>query len=223
MWKDARLSLCWRTPTGIWYNPTVKNTATDFCASRSPRESGFAQKRTVELLLAGDAAAWEVVREKSVRMEMNRFRHSRIVRSWHVSEDELLSMLFEEMVGRGKLTLYRGEGDLYGWLGKYVIGYIHRANPSGRREAPACDILAEVGIDSAKALSCRDDRRFIERCFGALWRKSPVRAYAYYLKMGEQLSSQEVRDLLGLSSAANVDKLTSRFRKELREKAIDDA
>ena len=175
----------------------------------------------MELLAAGDASAWEVVREKSVRMEMNRFRNSRMVKKWYISEDELLSMLFEEMVGRGKLALYRGEGDLYGWLGKYVVGYIHRTNPSAKRETPACDAHAEVVGDCAKALSSRDDRRFVERCFGTLWRKNPMRAYAYYLKMSEQLSSLEVRDLLGLSSAANVDKLSSRFKKELQEMVVD--
>lgn len=175
----------------------------------------------LKLLAAGDASAWDVVREKSVRMEMNRFRHSRMVKKWHVSESELLSMLFEEMVGRGKLALYRGEGDLYGWLGKYVVGYIHRANPSVRRETPAEDVHLEVVDNYANALSSRDDRRFVERCFGALWRKNPMRAYVYYLKMSEQLSSLEVRDLLGLSSTANVDKLSSRFKRELQGMAAD--
>ena len=177
----------------------------------------------VELLMAGDAPSWELVREKSVRMEMNRFRHSHMVNKWHIAEDELLSMLFEEMVGRGKLALYRGDGNLYGWLGKYVVGYIHRTNPSGRRETPASDISTEVGEDCAKTLSRRDDRRFVERCFGALWRKNPMRAYVYYLKMSENLSSKEIRNLLGISSVANVDKMSSRFRKELYGMALGDA
>ena len=179
------------------------------------------QNDAVEMLAAGDAAAWELVRERSVRMEMNRFRHSRMVRKWHVSENELLSMLFEEMVGRGKLALYRGEGDLYGWLGKYVVGYIHRTNPSAKRETPAGDVHVEVAGACEGELSSRDDRRFVERCFGALWRKNPMRAYVYYLKMGEQLSSLEVRNLLGLSSTANVDQLSSRFKRELQEMAVD--
>lgn len=59
-----------------------------------------------------------------------------MVREWALTEGELLGRLYEEMVVRGKLASYRGEGDLYGWLGKYVAGYIHRANPKRRREIP---------------------------------------------------------------------------------------
>ena len=177
----------------------------------------------VELLRTGDASAWALVREKSVRVEMTRFRHSRMVRKWRIAEDELLSMLFEDMVVRGKLALYRGDGDLYGWLGKYVVGYIHRTNPARCREMPMARMPDEQIADGGHALLCRDRRRFVERCFGALWRKNPLRAYVHYLKLGEGLSSQEIRKMLGLSSDASVDQLYSRFRRELREKVSCDA
>lgn len=177
----------------------------------------------VERLMAGDASAWARVCEKSVRMEMTRFRYSSMVRKWRITEEELLSMLFEDMVVRGKLALYRGDGDLYGWLGKYVVGYIRRTNPARRRETPVARMPDEQTEDGGRSLQCRDRRRFAERCFGALWRKNPLRAYVHYLKLGEGLSSQEIRNMLGLSSDANVNQLCSRFRRELRKRVFCDA
>ena len=179
--------------------------------------------RDVERLKAGDAAMWALVRERSVRMEMERFRHSRIVRLRHVTEDELLSMLFEEMVGRGKLSLYRGEGDLYGWLGKYVVGYIHKFNSASRREIPMGLMPAGLVGNRGDAPLCRDRRRFAERCFGELWRENPLCAYVHYLKLAEGLSSCEIRDMFCLSSEANVDQMGSRFRREFRERVARDA
>ncbi len=179
--------------------------------------------RDVDRLKAGDASAWMRVRERAVRVEMSRFRNSRIVRDWHITEGELVSTLFEEMVCRGKLALYRGEGDLYGWMGKYVAGYIHRANSARSREVPMELASAELISDCGESLAARDRRRFAERCFGALWRKNPLRAYVYYLKLGEGLSSREIWDLLGLSSVSNVDQMCSRFRREFYERVSRDA
>ena len=186
------------------------------------RTGSAAFERDVELLKMGDASMWARVRERSVRVEMNRFRHSCMVRKWHITEDELVSMLFEDMVGRGKLAFYRGEGDLYGWLGKYVVGYIHRTNPARRREIPVGRMSAELVGLCGESLLNRDRRRFVERCFGSLWRKSPLRAYVHYLKLGEGLSSREIRDMLALSSDANVDQMYSRFKREFRERVAGD-
>ena len=179
--------------------------------------------RDVERLKAGDAAMWALVRERSVRMEMERFRHSRIVRLRHISEDELLSMLFEEMVGRGKLSLYRGEGSLYGWLGKYVAGYIHRLNSACGREIPMGRLPSGLAWNRGETPLSRDRRRFAERCFGEMWRENPLCAYVYYLKLAEGLSSCEIRDMFCLSSKANVDQIGSRFRREFRERMACDA
>ena len=172
---------------------------------------------TVERLKAGDESAWARVLEKSVRLEMSRLRHSGIVKKWHISEDDLLAMLFEDMVWRDKLSLYRGNGSLYGWLGKYVVGYIYRMNPSLRREAVPYDAHAESTAANDEQLQRRDRMRFADRCFGTLWRKHPMRAYVYYLKTGEGLSSRETKDLLGLSTEANVDMLASRFKRDLHK------
>ena len=179
--------------------------------------------RIIESLKAGDASAWEIVRERSVRVEMNRFRNSEVVRRSNFSEEDLLAMLFDEMVGRGKLSLYRGEGVIYGWLGKYVVGYIYRSDWIRSREVPLNGEHVESVAVIDEQLPCRDLRRHAERCFKALWRRNPVRAYVYYLKQWERISSREIKELLQLSSEANVDKLASRFKRDLGKMVAQDA
>ena len=44
-------------------------------------------EKDIELLRNGDEEAWLRVRDRAVRVEMNRFRHSKMVRDWSLSED----------------------------------------------------------------------------------------------------------------------------------------
>ena len=171
----------------------------------------------VEMLRNGDSEAWHRVRIRSVRTEMERFRHSNIVRMWHLSEDELLGELFEDMVINGKLAYYRGDGDLYGWLGKYVVGYIYRANPDRRREIPMESVASYADVIYDNTLVKSDDRRLVDRCFGLMWLKNPLRGYVHYMKLNEGLSSREIRRFFGLSSEANVDQIFSRAVKSMRK------
>ena len=171
----------------------------------------------VDKLRMGDAEAWHHVRLRSVRMEMNRFRHSGMVRKWSLTEDELLDRLYEEMVCRGRLACYRGDGDIYGWLGRYVVGYIYRANPDRRREIPVGRAMPSESAVCDDSVTVRDDRRLVDRCLGLLWKKNPMRAYVHYLKLGAELSSLEICRFFGLSSPANVDQIFSRAVKSMRK------
>ena len=57
----------------------------------------------------------------------------------------------------------------------------------------------------------------VQRCFGELWRKSPLKAYVHLLKLRLNLSSRQIKDMLRISSEANVDQLFSRAVKDMRE------
>ena len=171
----------------------------------------------VDKLRMGDAEAWHQVRLRSVRLEMNRFRHSGMVREWHLTENELLNRLYEEMVCRGRLARYRGDGDIYGWLGRYVAGYIYRANPGRRREISVGLAMPQETAVCDDSAMVRDDRRLVDRCLGLLWQKNPMRAYVHYLKLGAGLSSLEICRFFGLSSSANVDQIFSRAVKSMRK------
>ena len=193
-----------------------------------------------ELLKQQDAGAWTYVWQRVVLAETRSYRNAEIVRRWGLSPEELMGQLYEEMVGRQKLLLYRDDGgSIVGWLRMYVRGYISHANPDRRREVS----LDAAGTEDDQSVSFeekiskemsdakgRDTSPFedpelrrqeewalVQRCFGELWRKNPLRAYVHLLKLRLNLSSREIKDMLGISSEANVDQLFSRAVKDMRE------
>ena len=86
-----------------------------------------------EYLKLQDAEAWKLVWERAVLAEVESYRSATKVRDWGVPAEELMSLLYVEMVGGGKLALYRDDGgSLWGWMRTYVRGYILRAQPDSR-------------------------------------------------------------------------------------------
>ena len=197
-----------------------------------------------ELMKLQDDLAWRLVWEKAVLAEAKSLRSSRMAREWGVTPEELMGILYEEMIAKGKIELFRDDGgSLWGWLRQYVRGYIRRANPSARGEvslegADECGFGDEEGGTSytdkiSKMLSDaqgrdanphedpamrrREEWALVQTCFGELWKENPRRAYVHLLKLRLNLSSTEIKNMLGISSEANVDQLFSRALKDMRK------
>ena len=202
--------------------------------------SNLADHDIYELLKRQDADAWMFVWKRAVLTEARSFRNSEMARKWGVSPEELLSRLYEDMIARGKIELYRDDGgSLLGWLRTYVRGYILQANPDRRREV-SLDTSGAEGEDNVSleeriskelsdarardssptedpALRRQEEWAMVQRCFGELWRKSPLKAYVHLLKLRLNLSSRQIKDMLRISSEANVDQLFSRAVRDMRE------
>lgn len=193
-----------------------------------------------ELLRRQDADAWSFVWKRAVLAEARSFRNSEMARRWGVTPEELLGRLYEDMIARGKIDLYRDDGgSIVGWLRAYVRGYIRQANPDRRREISldsagmegednvsfeekvSKEVSDSKGRDSSPiedpALRRQEEWAVVQRCFGELWRKNPLRAYVHLLKLRLNLSSREIKDMLGISSEANVDQMFTRAVKDMRE------
>ena len=56
----------------------------------------------------------------------------------------------------------------------------------------------------------------VQKGFADLYRKNPMRAYVHWLKLRMNLSSTEIKSMLGMSSEANVDQTFSRAVKDMR-------
>ena len=54
-------------------------------------------------------------------------------------------------------------------------------------------------------------------CFRDLWNEEPERAYVMLLKTRFHLSSEEVKEMLDVSSTANVDQMFSRSVRFMRQ------
>ena len=183
-----------------------------------------ADQEWCELVRAGADEGWRRVWERVVEPESNTPRAAEMMRRYALTAGDLMGMLYEEMIGRGKIDLYRGEGSFEGWIRRYVRGFILNANPNRHGEISLEN--AHADSDGSAGLEIpTDDRRVLMKdvwitthyCFHDLWQRDPERAYIHLMKTRYHLSSEEVRDFLDVSSAANVDQIFSRNIKFMRE------
>lgn len=178
-----------------------------------------------ELVRDGADAGWKLVWERVVEPESSSSRSASMMRRYSITAGDLMGMLYEEMIGRGKINLYRGEGSFEGWLRRYVRGYILNADPNRHGEISIENAHPDAeGEGEALNIPNEDKRilrneawRFTHWIFRKLWNCDPARCYVHVLKTRYFLSSEEIRDFLDISSAANVDQMYSRSVKFMRE------
>lgn len=197
-----------------------------------------------ELLKLQDAAAWRLVWVRAVLPEAESFRSGRKAREWGVTAEEMMSLLYVEMIGARKIDLYRDDGgSLWGWLRTYLRGYVYRAKPDARtvsiegidaegddegrsfEEKLSKQVSDSRGRESVPdedpAVRRREEWELVQKCFGDLWRRNPMRAYVHLLKLRMNLSSTEIKSMLGMTSEANVDQAFSRALKDMRKLKVE--
>ena len=180
-----------------------------------------------ELAKAGDDAAWRKIRDEAVLPETRSRKNAEIMARYSLTEDDVTGMLFEEMVSRGKIDLFRCDGGSFaGWLRRYVRGFILNSRPRFHDhisvDAPVSD---GDGRDAPGLELPFEDREVLRKetwhmthlCLHDLWNVDPERALVLLLKTRFFLSSEEIRDMLGISSCANVDQIFSRAVKFMRD------
>lgn len=178
-----------------------------------------------ELVKAGEDDGWRLVWERVVEPESKSMRSAEMMARYSITAGDIMGMLYEDMMARGRIKLYRDDGGSFeGWLRRYVRGYVLAADPNAHGEI---SIDATQGSEEGRKdwdLPSRDNN--VERkeawnvthlCFRDLWNEDPERAYIHLLKTRFMLSSEEVRDFLDVSSTANVDQIFSRGIKFMRE------
>ena len=153
-----------------------------------------------QLVKDGRDEGWKLVWERVVEPESKSMRSAEMMERFSLTAGDLMGMLFDEMIGKGKIDLYRGEGSFQGWLRRYVRGFVLAANPNAHGEISIenADPDAE-GAPRTLDIAVRDENvsrndvwTMTHRCFHDLWRKDPERAYIHLLKTRFHLSSDEV-------------------------------
>lgn len=178
------------------------------------------------LLKEQDAEAWRLVYKKSVLTEAHSLRSSRMAWEAGVSPEDLLGILYEEMIGRGKINLYRDDGSsLFSWLRTYVRGYVYRSVVKNHSEL-SLDSLSDEGSEITipiedPAKDRKEEWNLVQECFAEMWSENPMRAYVHLLKLRMNLSSTEIMKMLGISSTANVDQIFARAVKDMGRKKVE--
>ncbi len=187
-----------------------------------------------------DSGAWLYVLEKIVAQEKKSFANSRKRIDWGIQIEDLLGELYEDMVARKKLDRYKGAGSLIGWMRAYLRGYLNRRNPGIFGETPIDEVwtdgegnemptlVEKISFEESEKrrrdpytgedlhVLRHENWQIASRCFGELWQKNSIQAYVMLLKARFHLSSMEIKERLGISSAANVDQLYSRAVKQMK-------
>lgn len=179
----------------------------------------------LELVRNGEDAGWKAVWERVVEPESRSARSAGLMKKYSLAAGDLMGMLYEDMIGRKKIDLYRGEGSLEGWLRRYVRGYVLNADPNPHGEISIEGAHQDgEGESEAMALPKNDFEmvrkeawRFTHMFFRQLWNQDPLRCYVHVLKTRFFLSSEEIRDFLDITSASNVDQIFSRSVKFMRD------
>ena len=182
---------------------------------------------TYEAVKAGGDAGWKLVWENVIVPEMKSLRSGELARKYCITDGDLMGMLYEEMIGRGKIALFRNDGgSLWGWMRQYVRGYVTRANPNPRGEFSIEGTASLDGNGEAMALPDIDRGvesaevwRMTHRCLKDLWNEGPRKAFVLYLRTRMHLSGAEVAEMLGLTEA-NVDQIFSRSVKQMRANGV---
>lgn len=171
-------------------------------------------EKWLELIKDGADEGWKSVWERVVAPEAASMRSSEMMKRYSLTDGDLMGMLYEEMIGRKKIELFRGEGSLEGWLRRYVRGFVLNANPNKHGEVSLME-EHDQPVEDKKVIS-KDVWITTHYCFHDLWQDDPEKAYIHLLKTRFHLSSEEIKDFLAVSSASNVDQIFSRAVKFLR-------
>ncbi len=182
-----------------------------------------------ESVKAGEDAGWERVWEKVIVPECKSVKNAEMMKRFSLTDGDLMGMLYEDMLSRKKIDLFRGEGSFQGWLRSYVRGYILNADPNTHGEISIEQAHPDgEGEGAALPLPTEDNSllrgeawRLTHYCLRELWNEDPDRAYIHVLKTRFFLTSEEIKDFLELSSAANVDQIFSRSVKFMRARWIE--
>ena len=187
---------------------------------------GLTDHEVFGLLKEQDGDAWSLVYEKSVLSEARSLRSGRMAREAGITPDELMSMLYEEMIGRGKINLYRDNGgSVFSWLRTYVRGYVYHSVVK-RHEVISTDAVSDEDVEFTIPIEdpARDRKEqwdMVQTCFGEMWAENPMKAYVHLLKLRMNLSSTDIMRMLGISSTANVDQIFSRAVKDMGRKKVE--
>lgn len=191
-------------------------------SDNTPRETGGRstfdpeqEKLFTERLWQEDETAWQVIYEKTVlpilrSSTRNGISFYRIMKERGLSETDVFGMLYEDMLCRKRLANFRFGCPVIYWMRTYVSKLLLeycKKNPNP---------VSDFDRDELSPYEANNERwSLIQDSFAELWRKNPMKAYIYLLKRYYNTSSDQIREMLGVSSNANVDQQFSRANKEM--------
>ena len=188
-------------------------------AKRFEKIKKLTDKALVTLLWEGNSEAWEYICSYTVIPVLHRATkkigtsYYRIMQDRQLNETSILAALYEDMICQRKLDNFQYKCPVIYWMRWYVVKNI--LTYCGKNPPPLSeDDVPEVYTDKTET---KELIEVIQQSFAELWRSNPMRAYVYLLKQRESSSSEEIKQMLAISSKNNVDQYYSRASADMRK------
>jgi hypothetical protein len=185
----------------------------------------LADRELVDRLIRNDRNAWDAVVADMVLPIAQTRKFAEILTKVNEPASAVLGELYLDLRkdDSRKLRDFRFEGPFRGWLFFQVKNAVKTVVRKSR--SPFVQNLSDEELDRALEGWCvrdrpaglRDELEVGEACFVRLWRDNPTHAYVLLLKNRLELPSEDIRTLLGLSSANNVDQINRRAKQRMRQ------
>lgn len=189
------------------------------------KERAFLQRLKDE-----DKGAWSIIFKKSVCAVLagttkNGVSYRQIARDRGMNDLTVYGMLYNYMVGRGKLDNYllnKSEGKhspvIY-WMRYYVKMLI--LDHCKKNDSPVSDekndfFVSENNQEELLTDGSRENWQSVETCFSKMWKENPMSAYVYLLRRYDVLRSKEIGAMLNITPE-NVDTIFHRADKNMKQ------
>lgn len=203
--------------------------------SLSPSEAFWQEfaadpESAIQRLKSSDMRFWTKVRDAVIVPYLRKSRYGEMARKKNVDDDEVYGYVYTMMVHNGKLNEIREKNQLARFLEQYVRKYIQMLYTVRKRkvaEVPISDDgwaewernhVHEILLAEKKA----QQRDLISAAVRKLWKENPKQAYVLVLRTKNLLSSREVKNLCGISTEQNVNKIFERGKSAMRGKLTGD-
>ena len=171
------------------------------------------EKALTRELLNESEDAWNQAYQKVVLPVLrsstkNGISYYKIMKDRNMDEMTVFAMLYEEMLSRRTLEIYKFGCPVFLWMQIYVkkliLGYCQK------NENP----VSENDTDNVSVSDNKEIWEVVEKSFSNLWRENPMKAYVYLLKKYYDLPSKEISNMLGITSS-NTDQIYKRAKDDM--------
>ena len=108
--------------------------------SEETQDAPMSDAEWLALVREGRDEGWKRIWKRVVEPESRSLRSAEMMDRYSLTAGDLMGLLYQDMIGRKKIDLFRGEGSFEGWLKRYVRGYVLNADPNKH---------GEISIDGA--------------------------------------------------------------------------
>lgn len=183
------------------------------------KERAFFQR-----LKAEDKEAWSTIFTRSVCPTLagktkNGVSYRQIARDRDLNDVTVYGMLYDYMIGKGKLDNYGFRAPIVYWMRSYVKMLI--LDHCKHNDSPVSDEKIDFSVsentnEELLTDGSRENWQSVETCFSRMWKENPMSAYVYLLRRYDMLRSKEISAMLDITPQ-NVDTIFHRADENMRQ------